>query len=450
MWKNRGLLWKSGGKAWQMFFSCDAWVLLRLKCRHMDPKSIYIADYDYDLPDARIALHPLPERDASRLLVWRREGFVDSHYREIGDWLPSGAQMVFNDTRVTDARLRFPVKSGKDIEVFVLEPADGTMLPEILGKRGPALCRCLVGGAARWKSGTHLEKSLSSPWGDLTIRAWNEGRDGDTFRIRISWDPADALFAEVLHLAGQIPLPPYLRRNPLADDAGRYQTVYAAREGSVAAPTAGLHFTEALLQHLDGKGIRKRFVTLHVGAGTFLPVKAERMEAHPMHGEFAEVERGLLDRLREKEGPIIAVGTTSLRTLESLYWLGRKLLAEPTLAPAKLEVGQWEPYGCKEASLPGMSEALGAVAGWMDAQGRKELVFRTHLLIAPGYRFRVAEGLVTNFHQPRSTLLLLIAAWMGRTWKDMYQHALDNDYRFLSYGDGCLLGPPLPNTGADN
>lgn len=416
----------------------------------MDPKAISISDYDYVLPEARIALHPLPERDASRLLVWNGEGFSDSHYRDIGDWLPSRARMVFNDTRVTDARLRFPVKDAKEIEVFVLEPADGTMLPEILGRRGSVLCRCLVGGAARWKPGMPLEKSLSSTWGDLTVRAWNEGRDRDAFRIRISWEPADALFAEVLHLAGQIPLPPYLRRSPVADDAGRYQTVYATREGSVAAPTAGLHFTEDLLQRLGEKGIRKHFVTLHVGAGTFLPVKADRMEAHAMHGEFAEVGRGLLDRLREDDGgPIVAVGTTSLRTLESLYWLGRKLLSAPNMAPAGLEVGQWEPYGHDEAALPGMSDALGAITGWMDAQGRTELVFRTELLIAPGYRFRVAEGLVTNFHQPRSTLLLLIAAWMGGAWKDMYRHALDQGYRFLSYGDGCLLGPPLGNTGAD-
>ena len=415
----------------------------------MDPKGICIADFDYDLPEHRIALHPLPERDASRLLVWRGEGFTDSHYRDLAGWLPPGARMVFNDTRVTDARLRFPVKAGKDIEVFVLEPADGTMLPEILGKRGSVLCRCLVGGAARWKSGIPLEKSLSPAWGDLRVQAWNEGRDGDAFRIRLSWNPPDASFAEVLHLAGQIPLPPYMRRSPVADDAGRYQTVYAVREGSVAAPTAGLHFTEDLFRRLDAQGIRRNFVTLHVGAGTFLPVKAERMEAHPMHGEFAEVGRGLLDRLLEDGGPIVAVGTTSLRTLESLYWLGVRLLAEPTLPPAGIEVGQWEPYGLNEAVLPPMSEALGAIAGRMDAQGRTDLVFRTRLLIAPGYRFRVAGGLVTNFHQPRSTLLLLIAAWMGGAWKEMYRHALDHGYRFLSYGDGCLLGPPLSKAAAD-
>lgn len=323
------------------------------------------------------------------------------------------------------------------------------MLPDILGKEGTVLCRCLVGGAARWKPGIPLEKTVSSPWGDLTIRAWNEGRDGDAFRIRLAWDPADAVFSEVLHLAGQLPLPPYLRRSPEADDAGRYQTVYAAREGSVAAPTAGLHFTEELLRGLEAGGIRNSFVTLHVGAGTFLPVKAERMEAHPMHGEFAEVGRGLLDRLREGRGPIVAVGTTSLRTLESLYWLGRRLLATPTLAPAALDIGQWEPYGHDETDLPTLSDALAAVAGWMDAHGRTDLVFRTQLLIAPGYRFRVAEGLVTNFHQPRSTLLLLIAAWMGGAWKDMYQHALDHGYRFLSYGDGCLLGPPSSKAWAD-
>jgi S-adenosylmethionine:tRNA ribosyltransferase-isomerase len=217
----------------------------------------------------------------------------------------------------------------------------------------------------------------------------------------------------------------------------------------VAAPTAGLHFTEDVFRSLESKGIRKNFVTLHVGAGTFLPVKAERMEAHPMHGEFAELGRGLLDRLREGDGPIVAVGTTSLRTLESLYWLGVRLLAEPTLPAAGLEVGQWAPYGHDDAARPTLSESLGAVADWMDAQGRTDLVFRTHLLIAPGYRFRVAGGLVTNFHQPRSTLLLLIAAWMGQAWGEMYRHALGHGYRFLSYGDGCLLGPPRSGVAAD-
>lgn len=409
----------------------------------MDPKRLSITDYDYELPEGRIALHPLPERDASKLLVWRDGGFQDSRYRDIAGWLPPDALMVFNDTRVTDARLRFPGSGTRELEVFVLEPADGSMLPELLGREGSVVCRCLIGGASRWKPGLPIEKRVATSAGDLTLQAWNEGREGDAFRVRLSWDPSELNFAEVLHLAGQIPLPPYLRRNPEADDSTRYQTVYAAREGSVAAPTAGLHFTEDVFRSLDTMGVSRHFVTLHVGAGTFRPVKAERMEDHPMHGEFAEVDRGLLDRLAESERPVVAVGTTSLRTLESLYWMGCKVRETPDTAPSELEIGQWEPYDRKSGPLPTPKEALMALSDWMDAKGRSTLVFRTHLLIAPGYRFRVAGGLVTNFHQPRSTLLLLIAAWMGGAWRDMYRHALENDYRFLSYGDGCLLGPPV-------
>lgn len=410
----------------------------------MHPEALSIADFDYELPPDRIALHPLTERDASRLLVWDGKGFADTTYRDIPDRLAAGTRMVFNDTRVTDARLLFPVSATRSVEVFLLEPADGgAMLAESLGRGTPATCRCLVGGAARWKAGRPLEKHITLATGQCRLLAWNEGRDGDAFRIRLEWDAPDTPLVDILHRAGQVPLPPYLRRAPTAGDADRYQTVYAAREGSVAAPTAGLHFTPAVLDRLDQKGVHRHFVTLHVGAGTFRPVKAERMADHPMHGEFAEVGRDLLDRLLAATGPVVAVGTTSLRTLESLYWMGRKVMVDPGLPAAGLATGQWDPYREPSGTQPKAGEALRALADWMDRAGMTRLVTRTHLLIAPGYRFRVVEGLVTNFHQPRSTLLLLIAAWMGDAWRAMYRHALDGGYRFLSYGDGCLLGPPL-------
>jgi len=416
----------------------------------MHPEALSIADFDYLLPPDRIALHPLPERDASRLLVWDGQGFTDSWYRDIADRLAPGTCMVFNDTRVTDARLLFPVSDTQSVEVFLLEPADGgSMLAESLGQGSPATCRCLIGGIARWKAGRPLEKRVPLPTGNCLLQAWNEGRDGDAFRVRLEWDAPGTRLVDILHHAGQVPLPPYLRRAPAAEDADRYQTVYAAREGSVAAPTAGLHFTPALLGRLDQQGVDRRFVTLHVGAGTFRPVKAERMADHPMHGEFAEVGRDLLDRLITDAGPVVAVGTTSLRTLESLYWMGRKVLADPGLPAAALETGQWEPYAQTRGQAPDTAEAIRALGAWMDRGGMTRLVTRTQLLIAPGYRFRVARGLVTNFHQPRSTLLLLIAAWMGDAWKDMYRHALDGGYRFLSYGDGCLLGPPVAGPTGD-
>jgi len=410
----------------------------------MHPDALSIADFDYPLPPDRIALHPLPERDASRLLVWDGQGFTDSRYRDIPDRLSPGTCMVFNDTRVTDARLLFPVSDRPPVEVFLLEPADGgSMLAQRLGQGSPATCRCLVGGATRWKAGRPLEKRVPLPAGECLLRAWNEGRDGDAFRVRLEWDAPATPLLDILHHAGQVPLPPYLRRAPDAEDADRYQTVYATREGSVAAPTAGLHFTPALLGRLDRQGVHRRFVTLHVGAGTFRPVKAERMADHPMHGEFAEVDRELLDRLLTDPGPVVAVGTTSLRTLESLYWMGRKVMADPGLPAAAPETGQWDPYAHTPGTAPDSREALHALGEWMDRGGMTRLLTRTQLLVAPGYRFRVANGLVTNFHQPRSTLLLLIAAWMGDAWKDMYRHALDGGYRFLSYGDGCLLGPPV-------
>ncbi|MBM3442009.1 MAG: S-adenosylmethionine:tRNA ribosyltransferase-isomerase [Bacteroidetes bacterium] len=407
----------------------------------MHPKDLQVAAYDYPLPASAIALQPLPERDASRLLVWRGGALYDSGYRDLPDWLPTGTRMVFNDTRVTEARLHFPGPGQRALEVFILEPADGSMLADTLSQQGTITCRCLVGGASRWKTGLALEKTISLPSGSMTLRAWNKGKAGDAFQIQLAWEPSTLSFAEVLHLAGQLPLPPYLRRAPQAMDAERYQTMYAAREGSVAAPTAGLHFTESLFARLEVKGIQRRFVTLHVGAGTFRPVTAEQMADHPMHGEFSEVSRAVLEWLIDAGGPVLAVGTTSLRTLESLYWMGCKLLQQPDLPLSRLDIGQWEPYGHHKGVLPATSTALKALAGWMDEGGLTRLVTRTQLLIAPGYTFQVANGLVTNFHQPRSTLLLLVAAWMGDRWRKMYEYALDQGYRFLSYGDGCLIGP---------
>jgi S-adenosylmethionine:tRNA ribosyltransferase-isomerase len=288
---------------------------------------------------------------------------------------------------------------------------------------------------------------MESVRGTVTLRAEIRERVGDHFRIRFTWTPAELTFADMLHLAGQIPLPPYMRRAPETEDSTRYQTVYASQEGSVAAPTAGLHFTESIFRDLAEKGVRKCFVTLHVGAGTFKPVKSETMAGHAMHGEYLEVSAETLHTLLAHEGPTIAVGTTSLRTLESLYWMGVKACHEPLVGQSGLVVSQWEPYDTPEHLQIDPEMAIRSLSGWMERNHVDRIISRTDLMIAPGYRFRMVRGLVTNFHQPQSTLLLLVAAMIGDEWKSLYRHALENGFRFLSYGDGCLIAcEPVPDS----
>jgi S-adenosylmethionine:tRNA ribosyltransferase-isomerase len=404
----------------------------------MHPKDISIADYTYTLPAGSIAYYPLAERDASRLLLYRKGAISESSYRNIAGELPEGAMLVFNNTRVVEARIVFQKPSGGKIEIFCLEPpAIYGGMTAAMAQTGKVQWNCLIGGASKWKAGQVLAKEI----GDRTLEARYLGKQGNSFLIELSWRPSDLSFAELLHRAGLVPLPPYIHRAPDASDTERYQTVYARHEGSVAAPTAGLHFTDQVLGTLEEKGIGQLFVTLHVGAGTFLPVTSATLEDHPMHTEFISVKREAIAGLHEALGagrPVIAVGTTSARTIESLYWLGVKTLLTPGIAPADLTVKQWDAY---ELAGEAAAAALQALLEWMDKHGITDLVTSTQLLITPGYAWRLTRGLITNFHQPESTLLLLVASLIGEDWRKVYHYALEHAFRFLSYGDGCLLLP---------
>jgi S-adenosylmethionine:tRNA ribosyltransferase-isomerase len=407
----------------------------------MHPKDINIADYTYDLPASSIAHYPPAERDASRLLIYREGVITETTYRHIGDELPGGCLLVFNNTKVVEARIVFQKETGGQIEIFCLEPAEGYGgMAEAMSQTGSVRWKCLIGGASKWKPGQILTKKVRG--GEVLLEARYIDKLSDSFLIELSWPPAALSFAELLHHAGLVPLPPYIQRAPEALDGERYQTVYARHDGSVAAPTAGLHFTDAIFDSLDAKSIRRAFVTLHVGAGTFLPVKAATLEHHIMHTEFIAVNREAIGELLEalREGrPIIPVGTTSARTIESLYWLGAKLIADPAVADADLVVGQWDAY--KDGPDIGPEAALAGLLGRMSERGLTQLVTHTQLLITPGYDWKIARGIVTNFHQPGSTLLLLIASLVGEDWRMIYAYALERGFRFLSYGDGCLLLP---------
>ncbi|GAA4464442.1 S-adenosylmethionine:tRNA ribosyltransferase-isomerase [Nemorincola caseinilytica] len=403
----------------------------------MHPAHLRIEDHSYELPDERIARYPLPERDASKLLIYRQGHITEDIYRNIGSHIPPGTLMVFNQARVVHARLQFTKPTGGTIEVFCLAPhpqyAD---VQTALQQHGHVLWECLVGGASKWKEGMALHMQHTAP--AFTLTATIAERRQGSYILRLQWNDAALTFAEVLHHMGKVPLPPYLRRHAEQGDDSTYQTVYAKDEGSVAAPTAGLHFTPQVLEQLSAAGVHSAFVTLHVGAGTFIPVKADTMAGHDMHAEWIEVTRTTLSQLQDALGKdIVAVGTTSLRTLETLYWIGNKLLNNEPLHLHGIAVGQWDPYDT--ATQHPTADALAALAQYMQQHSMERLITRTQILIAPGYTFRVITGLVTNFHQPRSTLLLLVSAIVGDDWRRIYTHALQNDYRFLSYGDGSLL-----------
>ena len=407
------------------------------------PKDIDIHLYDYDLPDHRIAQFPLPERDASRLLVYSSDEPI-SHtvFRDLPSLLPKNALLLFNNTRVLHARLVFHRPTGARIEVFCLDPLDPVEHQQSLSSEEPVIWKCLIGNNRRWK-----EKSLSltvdTPSGSVKLKVERLYKQGDAFAVQFSWESVQPItFGELLHFAGLIPLPPYLQRESIASDEDRYQTVYAHTDGSVAAPTAGLHFTDQVLDQLEQKGIRSAYVTLHVGAGTFRPVKTDRLAEHEMHEEQIFVTRKTISILRDtlQAGhPIIPVGTTSLRTLESLYWHAIRNAPSSKSENNHLLVSQWDPYHF-DAKLSA-EEALTHLLDQLDQKGQDILIGPTQIIIAPGYKFQLASGLITNFHQPRSTLLLLIAALVGNDWKDIYDYALKNDFRFLSYGDSSLLLP---------
>lgn len=403
----------------------------------MHPGDLRIEDYTYELPDERIARYPLPERDASKLLVYRDGTIAEDIYRNISQHIPGGTLMVFNQAKVVHARLLFTKPTGGGIEVFCLAPdAQYADVPTAMQQRGHVLWECLVGGASKWKDGMALHITHAAP--AFTLSATIHERKQGSYILRLEWNDTNMTFAEVLHHAGKVPLPPYLRRQAEHGDDTTYQTVYAKDEGSVAAPTAGLHFTENVLQQLKEKNIHASFVTLHVGAGTFIPVKSETMHGHNMHAEWIEVTIPVLkELLARREGNIVAVGTTSLRTLESLYWIGNKLLNGEHINFHEIAVTQWDAY--ETTRQHSTEDSLQAIVNYLETHQLERLITRTQILIAPGYQFRIIKGLVTNFHQPQSTLLLLVAAITGAEWREIYNYALRNDYRFLSYGDGSLL-----------
>ncbi|MFT4022308.1 MAG: S-adenosylmethionine:tRNA ribosyltransferase-isomerase [Flavihumibacter sp.] len=403
---------------------------------------IAISEYNYSLPETQIAAFPLPERDESRLLVYKSGKITEKRYRDLPEELPPGSLLVFNQTRVIPARLQLQKPSGGWIEVFCLEPAADKDPRQALMATGACTWKCLVGGAAKWKDGQVLEKRIplqgETAGGELVVQATMTERRQGHFRISFQWQPATLRFAEVLELAGAMPIPPYLKRAATATDHDRYQTVYAKEEGSVAAPTAGLHFTPSLLNTLRDKHIGEAFVTLHVGAGTFKPVQTETIGDHEMHAEWIDVSLDTLRQVKAAHGHIIAVGTTSLRTLESLYWIGCRLIQQPATALDDLFVGQWVAYEKNETAIS-VQESLTAIEERLVAEQRTSLSARTQIMMAPGYKAHMIQGLITNFHQPQSTLLLLVASLIGNDWKKLYQYALDNGFRFLSYGDGSLL-----------
>ena len=398
----------------------------------IDPKKISILDYTYDLPSERIALHPLPERDASKLLIYKNGEIKEIIYKNIADHLPENSLLIFNNTKVIKARILFTKPSGGIIEIFLLEPFQADYIATLSATK-KTTWKCMIGGISKWK-----EHELQLRIMNYDLRIVKKEKISDAYLVEFNWD-GDISFAEVLEHVGDIPLPPYIKRKIEKEDTERYQTIYAKDEGSVAAPTAGLHFTKAVFNSLAEKNIKTDFVTLHVGAGTFKPVKAAIMQDHEMHAEWIDVTIETITNLMEQlVNPIVAVGTTSLRTLESLYWMGVKAMQQPAIK--QLSINQWEVYEAPLANCNiSAKEAITALLNWMKENKKERLVTQSKILIAPGYTFKIANAIITNFHQPQSTLLLLVAAAIGNGWRKVYDHALQNDFRFLSYGDGCLF-----------
>lgn len=395
---------------------------------------IRIEDFNYNLPDERIAKYPLPCRDGSKLLVYKDGEVSHRMFKDISELLPEGSIMVFNDTKVVPARLHFQRETGAHIEIFCLEPVQPEEYVSMFAVTDRCRWRCIVGNIKRWKMDT---LSLYNPAGDESIRLMDLKadlieRDGETSIVEFSWSDGSP-FSKVLEVSGSIPIPPYLNRDTEDVDLERYQTLYARFRGSVAAPTAGLHFTEEVLDSIRRSNIETQTVCLHVGAGTFLPVKTSLVSEHNMHREPFVVTKEFIKKLIDKKGKLIAVGTTSVRTLESLYYVGVKCIEDG--APS--DVSQWDPYQ-KEYSYS-LTESLEAIVGYLEANSLEELKVGTRIIIVPGYSFKVVDVLVTNFHQPQSTLLLLISAFVDGDWKKIYRHALENDFRFLSYGDSSVL-----------
>ena len=411
----------------------------------LHPQSLSIDEFDYPLPDERIAQHPLSERDASKLLIYRQGEISHSHFSNISTFLPSDSLLLFNDTKVFQARIIFHKSTGARIELFCLEPTAPTADYQIaFSNPGECYWKCLVGNNKKWKSGI-LELPVMVNHKEAILKAEKVNQIGETSIIRFSWEPEQLSFAVILDQSGLVPLPPYIHREADSDDKERYQTIYARLKGSVAAPTAGLHFTDRVFDSLTPKNISSAFVTLHVGAGTFKPVSASTLGEHEMHAEQISISSAVLKQLIAENDTavkrnVFPVGTTSMRTIESFYWLGVRIIKNKfdEMHPS---VHQWDPYDKDLDSGISMVESLAALLKHITKTGSNQLIASTQLIIAPGYRYRVASGLITNFHQPRSTLLLLVSALIGEDWKKVYEYALNNDFRFLSYGDSCLLIP---------
>ena len=406
----------------------------------IDPKHIRISDFNYNLPDERIAKFPIAQRDHSKLLVYRHGEVSDDTFYHLPDYLPEGALMVFNNTKVIQARMHFRKETGALIEVFLLEPADPTDYELMFQLTSHCSWLCLIGNLKKWKEGT-LKRDFTIKGEQLTLTATRRQMVGNSHWVDLEWNNANVTFAEILEEVGELPIPPYLNRNTEESDKATYQTVYSKIKGSVAAPTAGLHFTEEVLRAIDEKGIDREEVTLHVGAGTFKPVKSEEIEGHEMHTEYICVRRETLEKLIAHDAKAIAVGTTSVRTLESLFYMGCRLAGNPELSERELHIDQWEPYEERAGEEIAPVEALKHLLDWLDRNHLPALHSSTQIIIAPGYEYKIVKMLVTNFHQPQSTLLLLVSAFVKGDWHKIYDYALAHDFRFLSYGDSSLLIP---------
>lgn len=420
----------------------------------METKHIHISDYNYDLPDSRIAKFPVSPRDTSKLLVYRHGEISDDIFYNLPKYLPQKSLMVFNNTKVIQARMHFRKETGALIEVFLMEPAAPTDYELMFQTRGECSWLCMVGNLKKWKEGS-LVRTFDVAGSTINFKATMR-RDiidtksgGTNYWVDFAWDNPQVSFAEILDAVGELPIPPYLNRETQDSDKTTYQTVYSKIKGSVAAPTAGLHFTDKVLAAIDAAGIRREELTLHVGAGTFKPVKSEEIDGHTMHTEYVCVRRDTLQTLLDYDCCAIAVGTTSVRTLESLYYMGVKLEANPDAAEEDLHVCQWEPYEKADGTPVGGNlidgitpqKAISNIIAWLDKNNLKTLHSSTQIIIAPGYEYKIVKVLVTNFHQPQSTLLLLVSAFLKGDWRNVYDYALSHDFRFLSYGDSSILIP---------
>lgn len=420
----------------------------------METKHIHISDYNYDLPDSRIAKFPVSPRDTSKLLIYRHGEISDDIFYNLPKYLPQKSLMVFNNTKVIQARMHFRKETGALIEVFLMEPAAPTDYELMFQTRGECSWLCMVGNLKKWKEGS-LVRTFDVAGSTINFKAtmrrdFIDTKSGGTnYWVDFAWDNPQVSFAEILDAVGELPIPPYLNRETQDSDKTTYQTVYSKIKGSVAAPTAGLHFTDKVLAAIDAAGVRREELTLHVGAGTFKPVKSEEIDGHTMHTEYVCVRRDTLQTLLDYDCCAIAVGTTSVRTLESLYYMGVKLEANPDAAEEDLHVCQWEPYEKADGTpvdgnlIDGITpqKAISNIIAWLDKNNLKTLHSSTQIIIAPGYEYKIVKVLVTNFHQPQSTLLLLVSAFLKGDWRNVYDYALSHDFRFLSYGDSSILIP---------